>query len=735
MTPQELIQELSDSGLLAPNDLKELVESQAVEGRSVAEVAQELVAQKKLTPYQGSRVAEAKWKDLILGEYVILDLIGVGGMGQVFRAIHRRMERVVALKVLPEQATASAMLTQRFHQEIKAAARLAHPNIVTAYDAGEHQGIHYLVMEHIDGTDLARRVKKQGPLPVAEAVDCVVQAARGLEHAHDKGVIHRDVKPANLLLSSGGIVKVLDLGLASIRLLPFGEPGATSAGITQAGANLGTANYMAPEQSLDAATVDHRADIYSLGCTLYYLLTGAPVYSAANSMQRFLAHREAPIPSLRARRPDVPEALDTIFQRMVAKAPRDRFASMGGVIQALSLCDVGGPTIASARQALGPGTGEAGTEAPGATQTVTRSLPPPAAPGSPAKRWLVAAAAIPLLGLLGGLLLLPGVKGWAPSGHPETTVPAPDAGSGTPGRPKTSRPDIARPKDSADAPPVAGLEAWMQQVAALPAEQQVQAVAKKLKDLNPGFDGRVEHVTAGGVITSLKFLTDEVKDISPVRALLELKGLSCPGSSLGKGRLSDLSVLKGTRLRGLTCANTEVSDLSLLKDLPLEFLACNGTRVSDLSPLKGLKLKTLYCGDTQVRDLSPLKGMPLTVLSCRGAPVGDLSPLCGMKLTDLMCGTKVTDLSPLKGMPLTSLSCSGTRVSDLSPLRGMPLQVLHCTGTEVTDLSPLRGMPLRDLTCTFQRERDAAILRSIQTLKKINNKPAAELWKEVDAER
>jgi serine/threonine protein kinase len=727
MTPHGLIHELSESGLLAPTDVKELVEDQSLAGRSVAEVAQELEARKKLTPYQASLVRQEKWKDLVLGEYLILDLIGTGGMGRVFRAVHRRMERVVAVKVLPQEATASPMLMLRFHQEIKAVSRLTHPNIVTAYDAGEHQGAHYLVMEHIEGTDLARRVRKHGPLPVAEAVDCIVQAARGLEHAHEKGVIHRDVKPANLLLSALGTVKVLDLGLASIRL-SLGEPGGTAAGITQAGASLGTANYMAPEQSLDATTVDHRADIYSLGCTLYYLLTGKPIYSAANSMQRFLAHREGPIPSVRECRPEVTEALDSIFQRMVAKSPADRFASMSDTIQALSCCDVRQPSTPSATKAMGLDHGEVATEPLGESEAVTRSLPPPVATGPGAKRWWAVAGGIVILGLLGALLVVVLVKRRVQGGQQEITANAPGGGIGAPGSPMTIGPGGA-------APQVAGLKEWMQKVAALPAEQQVEAVARKLQELNPGFDGKVEHGIVGGVVTRLNFPTDNVKEIAPVQALPGLKSLSLNGSSQGKGLLSDLSPLVGMRLKGLSFSYTQVSDLSPLARVPLEQLACIGTPVSDLSPLKGLNLRSLYCGETKVSDLSPLKDMPLTILYCGGAPVGDLSPLRDMKLEVLMCGTKVTDLSPLKGMPLKHLTCSGAPVRDLSPLRGMSLQVLHCWATEVTDLSPLKGMPLKEITCNFRPERDATILRSIPTLKRINSRPAEEVWKEVDAVR
>jgi len=267
-----------------------------------------------------------------LGEYTLLERIGAGGMGQVYKAMHRRMDRVVAVKILPKDAVASPDAVQRFQREVKAAAKLIHPNIVTAYDAGEQDGIHFLVMELVQGSDLYKNVKRQGPLPLEKAIEYTVQAAQGLKYAHEQGVIHRDIKPANLLLASNGTVKILDMGLARLRV-PSNQD--DDAPLTKAGAVMGTPDYLAPEQSLDAATADHRADIYSLGCTLHFLLTGKPVYEGNTVMKKFVAHREAAIPSLRQVRSDVPEQVDAVFRKMVAKQPTDRYQSMAEVIAEL----------------------------------------------------------------------------------------------------------------------------------------------------------------------------------------------------------------------------------------------------------------------------------------------------------------------------------------------------------------------------------------------------------------
>jgi serine/threonine-protein kinase len=259
----------------------------------------------------------------VLGNYRLLELLGAGGMGRVFKAEHRRMKRQVALKVIAPELVRSPLARARFQREVEAVARLSSPNIVAAYDADEHNGRDFLVMELVDGCNLADLVKSQGPLPVEAALQYTLQAARGLAHAHQAGVYHRDVKPANLLLARDGTVKVLDLGLAQLHIEE--EP---TAQLTGDYAVMGTAHFMSPEQAEDARMADGRADIYSLGCALFYLLTGKPPYEGKIAMAVVAAHREQPIPSLREARPDCPPAADALFRRLVAKKPEQRPASM-----------------------------------------------------------------------------------------------------------------------------------------------------------------------------------------------------------------------------------------------------------------------------------------------------------------------------------------------------------------------------------------------------------------------
>ncbi len=286
------------------------------------------------------------------------------------------------------------------------------------------------------------------------------------------------------------------------------------------------------------------------------------------------------------------------------------------------------------------------------------------------------------------------------------------------------------------------LRRWMRDVAALPAEQQVVAVVKKLQELNPRFDGNETHQCEDGAVTDLNFATDDVTDISPVRALVGLTSLTCHGSHAGRGVLIDLSPLKGMSLTFLDCGWTQVSDLSPLQGMPLTELSCGETQVFDLSPLKGMPLTRLNCGTTKVSDLSPVKGMPLTKLTCDQAQLFDLSPLQGMPLKFLNCSQnrRILDLSPLKGMRLTELSCNATNVSDLSPLKAMPLTKLYCDATKISDLSPLAGMKLNDVSFTPGQIRVGLdVLRrmpSIQALRISPFEPAespALFWSQFDA--
>lgn len=277
--------------------------------------------------------------------YEVVELIGQGGMGAVYRVQHRLMNRPVALKLINSQLIRHPQAVERFRREVQAAAQLAHPNIVAAYDAEQAGNVHFLAMEFVAGTDLSQVVQRRGPLPVAEACDYIRQAALGLQHAHEKGMVHRDIKPHNLMLSPDGQVRILDFGLAGFAteeayLESEQTDQETNADtvplhLTTIGSVMGTPDYIAPEQARDAHSADIRADIYSLGCTLYCLLAGDPPHQSNSVVEKLKAHAEREPESIDSVRLDVPQELADVIRRMMAKDPQERFQTPAEVGEAL----------------------------------------------------------------------------------------------------------------------------------------------------------------------------------------------------------------------------------------------------------------------------------------------------------------------------------------------------------------------------------------------------------------
>lgn len=272
--------------------------------------------------------------------YKVKRFLGAGGMGAVFKAEHRLMERKVALKIIHRDLICHPLAIKCFRQEVKAAARLAHPNIVTAFDAEQEGDLHFLVMEYVDGISLARLVNKRGPLGMSHACNYARQAAQGLQHAFENGMVHRDIKPHNLMLTRKGQIKILDFGLARLVADPANHPGVASRmggpRATLAGDIMGTPDFMAPEQTVDSSRVDIRADIYSLGCTLYYLLSGeTPFGDGSPATKLFLQthHQPRPVKELCH---DLPQELATIIGKMMAKVPAERYATPLEVVKALA---------------------------------------------------------------------------------------------------------------------------------------------------------------------------------------------------------------------------------------------------------------------------------------------------------------------------------------------------------------------------------------------------------------
>jgi serine/threonine protein kinase len=328
--PQEFLDLLQQSSLLEEGDL-ERCRDLAGQTSSAEELAEVLVRSGLLTPFHSTNLLRGRWRGFFLGKYKLLEQLGAGGMGQVFLATHQMMRRLVALKVLTLRPGADPSILPRFQREARAMAALDHPNIVHAYDCDQDDKLHYIVLEYVDGISLSELVKKRGPVTVERAVTYIYQAALGLQHAHEAGLVHRDIKPGNMLLDRQGVVKILDMGLARL----FHDNADNLTLEHNAGRALGTADYLAPEQATNSHDVDIRADIYSLGASLYYLLTGKAPFQGATVAQKLLLHQLKPPTPLHELCPEVPEELEVVINRMMAKQPEQRHATADEVCAAL----------------------------------------------------------------------------------------------------------------------------------------------------------------------------------------------------------------------------------------------------------------------------------------------------------------------------------------------------------------------------------------------------------------
>jgi serine/threonine-protein kinase len=333
-TVDSLVQAVLRSGLLDPEQRDELVGKLQGHFSEPWALAEFLVRWGWLTVYQIHQLSQGGDPVLVLGPYRILDRLGEGGVSRVFKAWHREGQFPVALKVIHPEMLHNDEAVGRFQREMQAMARLRHPNVVRAFDVNLSGTTQYFAMEYIEGIDLAKLVQLNGPLPVPEACEYVRQAALGLQHIHECGLVHRDIKPANLLVTlNEGTLKILDLGLARLRPPSGQDPGRS---LTRDGIMIGTPDYLAPEQARDPRSVDIRADIYSLGCTLYFLLTGQPPFPGGSLLEKLVKHQNKAPARSDLLRPGVKEKLHALQQKMMAKLPEDRFQTPAEVALALA---------------------------------------------------------------------------------------------------------------------------------------------------------------------------------------------------------------------------------------------------------------------------------------------------------------------------------------------------------------------------------------------------------------
>jgi serine/threonine-protein kinase len=456
-----LVETLRKQHILGPDRLDE-AENLQRRFPDARALAGELTFRGWITGYQANELIQGHGDELVLGAYLLLERLGQGGMGQVFKAHHQFMNRIVALKIIRAEFLANPEIIRRFHQEVRAVAQLNHPNIVTAYDAACLGDLHFLVMEYVEGIDLARLLKQRGPLPIAQACDFARQVALGLQHALEKGLVHRDIKPGNLMVTPQGVVKILDLGLARLRADQDSE---AMTALTKEGAVLGTSDYMAPEQALDSKHVDIRADLYSLGCALYHFLTGQAPFPRGSLVGKALAHQQETPVGVQVLRPDLPPGLVEVLSRLLAKKPADRYQVPDQLAQVLlpfaqpalappelfperdstSSVDQGGPSPSSSLSLNDQDAIPTVTEAPSFTQVLPSPNRPQRRPG-----WRRGVAVLGVLGcglaLTAAILILRNTsdedKPTPPAERPGNNQKPPPGGDPVVVKPPTPAPDF-----------------------------------------------------------------------------------------------------------------------------------------------------------------------------------------------------------------------------------------------------------------------------------------------------
>jgi serine/threonine protein kinase len=391
------------SGLVDESVLARFIEQRRaaiLQADSPARFAAIMVRDELLTPFQAEHLLQGKWRGFSLGRYTVLEYLGAGGMATVYLCQHKHMNRKVAIKILPARMAADPSSLARFYREARAVAVLDHPNIVRAYDVGKEDGRHFIAMEYVEGATLHDMVKWRGPLGALQAMHYMRQAASGLQHAFEAGLIHRDVKPGNLLVDLSGTVKVLDLGLAR-----FFTDDKDDLSIRYDDAVVGTADYLAPEAAENCRQADIRSDIYSLGCTFYFCLTGRPPFPDGTVAQKLLCHQKQQLRPIRELRPDLPKELTAVVERMMAKRPADRFQTGAELIGVLTRL-----------------LAQSGETAVGGMERTLKEPSHRKPPIADRRNWLVAGGTAVLIG---GLSLLMFLIGWLAGRKDKPARPTP----------------------------------------------------------------------------------------------------------------------------------------------------------------------------------------------------------------------------------------------------------------------------------------------------------------------
>jgi serine/threonine-protein kinase len=690
------------------------VQGQSIEKGEAIPLAEALVRVGAISPEQRKSVEHITRRQKTgiqqLSHYRLIRKLGEGGMGAVYLAEDVDGGRRVAVKVLPRHHTSNVEFIKRFRREAEAARRLEHPNIVRAFEAGEEFGYPFYAMEYCEGETLDRILKRQGLVAPSLAARVVLDAAKGLQYAHSQGFIHRDIKPANIFLTTDGAAKVLDLGLSK----KIDDSGLSFQ--TLSGAMLGTPHYLSPEQARGDKAVDGRADIYSLGATLYHLLTGEPPFTGSTLYEILTKHVESVLPNPQDVAEDVPDGLVHVLRKMMAKRPEDRYPDCAGLVADLERVAQGREPKSQAVSVDASAVAVMRKQIQGARRrrAVTYRVPKTAKPAPTGM--VVGGIIVALAAVLALIVMLHGGGGPQPVREPfrpprvstreddarselarilrfeglkpddiEGRIAKLDAflrtngdtHSATEARTQATQLRRVLADRSVDPATKPVDDAWIAGVRQLPPEEQVKRVSEKLKGLNPEWEVRVAPALRDGKVMGLTLLAVGITDLSPLRAFEHLQALDCCGHWQGW--------------------NSDQTTGSL----------------SDLSPLRGMRLKLLNVSQTRVADLAPLRGMAFDWLNLRR--------------------TQVADLSPLEGSSIRGINLGSTPVTSIKPLKGMKLNHLYLGNTRVTDFSLLAEMPLRVLYLDFNPARDTALLRSLGTLESVNGTPIAEFWKKLEA--
>lgn len=642
-----------------------------------------------------------------LSHYELLEILGQGGYGIVYEAFDTKLSRLVAIKILSPHLATTSPPRRRFLREARAAAAVRHENVVQIY-AVEEIPIPYLVMEFVSGETLQQRSDRLGPFDAAEVVRLGQQIARGLAAAHEQGLIHRDIKPGNILIAHGidPVAKLTDFGLART---------ADDASRSQSGIVVGTPMYMSPEQ-VSGDEVDQRTDLFSFGSVLYLMTSGRPPFRAPTTLAVLKRVAEDKPRLIRDVIAGVPEGLCTVISRLHSKSREARFLTAKDVEAALAACLIQPvmtwqrrwadfsnrsklPIFTSAAVVLLVAmTGMVIAESAGFTHVfqsggvnedahsnITAAISNSGAPTT---------SAMPISNL-------------DPPAD-ETAPPTAETKSVQPAQPKSSQP-VGQPPKVAPLPNVpesVALTEWDKGVMGMTTEEQSNAVVARFVELNPKLVAPdIKFAQDNGAISGILIESGEnLVDISAVRPLRSLKGFRIVGSF---GGVTDLSPLRGLKLEKLEISGHPIRDLSPLEGMPLTSIGLWQWHGDNLSPLRGMRLVHVNLGGTfNLRDLEPLRGMPIQMACFNYCPI--------------------EDLSPLKGMPLSRLEIQNTKVTDLTPLVGLPLEFLGTKNSPISDFSPLNKTKIHDLTLTYNAERDRAPLQSIPELKTVNGKPLAE---------